>query len=54
MDKWSGFLGLMAVSNKAAEEIDEEVGDAAVAGVLDLGDVLELVDNRFDHDAFSQ
>jgi len=36
------------------EKVDEEVRDAAVAGVLDLGDVLELIDNGFDHDSFSE
>jgi hypothetical protein len=49
-----GFLGLMAVGNEATEEIDEEVRDAAMARVLDLRDVLQLIDNGFDYYAFSE
>ena len=36
------------------EKVDEEVRDAAVAGVLDLGDVLELVVDGFKQGSFSQ
>jgi hypothetical protein len=43
-----GFLGLVAVGNETAEEINEEVGDTAMAGVFDLRNVLELVDDGFD------
>jgi hypothetical protein len=44
----------MTVGNEAAKEINEEGGDTAVAGVLDLGEMLELSDNGFDHDAPAQ
>ena len=42
------FFLLIGVGDQASHEIDEEVGDTPVAGVLDLGDVLELVVDRFD------
>ena len=35
--------GLAAVGDQTSEQIDDEVDRAAMAGVLDLGDVLELV-----------
>jgi len=46
------FLGLMAVGDKATEEIDEEVAGAAGAGVFDLGAIFELIEDGFDHRAF--
>ena len=48
------FLGLMAVGDEATEEIDEEVGGAAVAGVFDLGDIFELIEDGFDNRTFPQ
>jgi len=39
----------MAVGNQAADHIDYEVGGAAMPGMLNLGDVLELVKDRFDN-----
>ena len=48
------FLGLMAIGNKAAEEIDEEVGGTAVAGVFNLGDIFKLVENGLDNSPFAQ
>lgn len=39
----------MAVGNQAAQYIDAEVDRTAMTGMLDLGDVLELVDDRFNH-----
>ena len=48
------FLGLVAVGDEATEEIDEEVAGAAMAGVFDLGDVFELVEDGFDNRAFTQ
>ena len=37
----------MAISNQVTDEIDHEVGGAAMPGMLDLRDVLELVNNSF-------
>ncbi len=39
-----GLLGLVAIGDEAREQVDEEVGGTAMARVLDLTDVLELVD----------
>ena len=44
----------MAIGNQATEEIDEEVGGAAMAGVFDLGDVFELVEDGLDNGPFAQ
>jgi hypothetical protein len=43
-----GLLGLIAVGNQAPDDIDPEVGGAAMPGRLNLGDMLELVKDRFD------
>ena len=48
------FLGLVTIGDEAAEEIDEEVDGAAMAGVLNLRNVLELVEDGFDNGAFAQ
>ncbi len=40
-----GFLWLMTVGGQAGEEMNEEVERAAMAAVLDLADVFELVVN---------
>ena len=37
----------------AGDEIDEKVGGAAVAGVFNLGDILELVNDGFDNETFA-
>ena len=34
-----------SVSNQTGDEIDEKVGGAAVSGVFNLGDILELVND---------
>ena len=47
------FLRLMAIGNEATEEIDEEVDRTAVAGMLDLGDVLDLIEDGFDNGPFA-
>ena len=44
----------MAVGDEAGEEVDEEVERAAMAGVLDLADVLELVVDGLDDRPFAQ
>ncbi len=49
-----GFLGLMAVGDEACHQIDNEVDGAAVAGLFDLGDVLEVVEDRLDDRPFAQ
>jgi len=46
MERW--FLGLMAVGDESSEEVHEEVEWTAMAGVLDLADVLELVIDTLD------
>jgi hypothetical protein len=48
------LLGLVTISGEASEQMHEEVEWAAVAGVLDLGDVLELIDDGLDKGAFAQ
>ena len=42
------LLGPMAAGDQASEEMHAEVGGTAVAGVLDLADVLGLIDDRID------
>ena len=37
------FVRLIRVRNQPSHQIDEEVGDPAVAGVLDLRDIFELI-----------
>ena len=49
-----GFLGLMAVGNQATDQIDQKVNRTAMAGVFDLGDVLELVVDGFADGTFAQ
>jgi hypothetical protein len=43
-----GFLGLIGVGDEPGHEVDQEIGRATVAGVLDLGDVLELIVDALD------
>jgi hypothetical protein len=45
---------VVTVGYEVTEEIHKKIRHAAMAGVFDLGNVLELVDHRFDHHAFSQ
>jgi hypothetical protein len=52
MQRW--FLGLMTVRDQAADQITYEIVYAAVPGMLNLGDVLQLVQHRFDDGAFPQ
>ncbi len=42
-----------SVSNQTGDEIDEKVGRAAVAGVFNLGDILELVNDGLDYETFA-
>ena len=47
-------MGLPSVSNQTGDEIDEKVGRAAVAGVLNLGDILELVNDGLNDETFTR
>jgi uncharacterized protein YejL (UPF0352 family) len=38
-----GLLGLMTIGNQATDQIDQKIGRATMARVLDLGDVLQLI-----------
>ena len=42
-----------SVSNQTGDEIDEKVGGAAVAGVFNLGDILELVNYGLDDETLA-
>jgi len=44
-----GLLRLVAVGNQSAEDVNEAMNRTAVAGMLDLRDVLELVDDRLNN-----
>ncbi len=44
----------MAVGDKASDQVDHEVRGAAMAGVLDLADVLELIGDGLDDRSFAQ
>jgi len=44
---------LPSVSNQTGDEIDEKVGGAAVAGVFNQGDILELVSDGLDYETFA-
>ena len=48
------FLGLQAISNQASKQIDQEIERAAMARVLNLGNILELVIDGFNDGAFTQ
>ena len=43
-----------SVSNQTGDEIDEKVSRAAVAGVLNLGDILELVNDGLNDETFTR
>ena len=42
-----------SVSNQTGDEIDEKVGSAAVSGVFNLGDILELVNDGLDDETLA-
>ena len=42
-----------SVSNQTGDEIDEKVGGAAVSGVFNLGDILELVNDGLDDETLA-
>ena len=49
-----GLLGLVGLGDQSGQDVDEVVRRSAVAGVLDLGDILELVDHGFDQRALAE
>ncbi len=48
------FLGLMTIGNQAAHQVDQEIRPAAMPRVLNLREILELVDERFDQTPLPQ
>ncbi len=50
----AGLLGLVAGGDEPSHQIDQEVDRAAMARMLDLTDVLELVVDRLDDRPFAQ
>ena len=44
----------MAISDQSTQHIDKEIDRTAMAGVLDLGDVPEMIDDRFDDGVLPQ
>lgn len=51
-DAW--FVWDKAVGDDASHEVDHEVGDRAMTGVLDLAQVFQLVKDGFDDAALAQ
>ena len=52
--KQGGFLGLVTVGNEARQQMDHEIVGTAMAGVLNLTHILELVVDGFDQRPFAQ
>jgi hypothetical protein len=48
------FFWLFAIGNQAANQIDEEIGGAAMTGMFNLRDILELVNDSLDDRALAQ
>ena len=48
------LLDLEGISNQARQYIDHEIERAAMASVLDLQNILELIGNRFDDGTLSE
>lgn len=48
------LLGLMAIGNQSAKNIDKAIDWRAMTRMLDLRNVFQLVDNRFDNGALAQ
>ncbi len=48
------FLGLVAVGDEARDQMDDEMGGVAMARMLNLRDVLELIEDRLNERAFAQ
>lgn len=54
IDAQRRFLGLDTVGNQATEQMNHEIGRAAMAGMFDLADVLELVVDGLDDCSFAR
>ena len=48
------LLGTMAISDQSRQYIDKEISRTAMSGMLNLGNVLELIDDAFDHSPSAQ
>jgi len=48
------FLGLMAISNQASDDIDEGVYWAAMTSMLNLRDIFELIDDTLNDGSLTQ
>jgi hypothetical protein len=48
------FFVLMAVGNEPSKQMHYKIGRATMTRMLDLRNILELVDNRFDNRPFAQ
>ena len=46
--------GLVAIRGEGGEQVDEEIDWAAVTGMFDLANVLELINDRLDERALAQ
>ena len=51
MKRW--FFGLIGVGDQAAHQVHQEIDRTAMARMLDLGDVLELVGNCLNNGTFA-
>jgi hypothetical protein len=48
------FFVLMAVGNKPSNQMNDKIDRTAMARMLDLRDILELIDNGLDNRPFAQ
>lgn len=49
-----GLFGLMAVGDQPCDQVDQEVDGTAMARMLDLRDVFELICDGLDDGSFAQ
>ena len=49
-----GFLCLLAVSNEPSDQMNHKIDGAAMASMLDLRNILELIDNGLDNRPFTR
>ena len=50
----AGLFVLMTIRGKSSNQMDDKIGRAAMAGMLDLGNILELVNDRFNDGPFAR
>ena len=50
----TGLFVLMTVSNKPSQQMHDKIERATMAGMPDLRDILELVNNRFNDRSLAQ